>query len=142
VDAFREAIRDTFLGVSQPPVRADDVRRKQFSTHRLGYDKTEVEAFVEAAGLRLAAMESTDRPAGALVSGAILAGWAEWADSRRLTAHSLAAEVAGGCHRRGADRSTARVALRLCARILGGCVSLRTPRPSDTLGGSPVDDGR
>jgi DivIVA domain-containing protein len=40
-------------------VRSDDLRGKQFSTHRLGYDKTEVEAFVEAAGLRLAAMEST-----------------------------------------------------------------------------------
>ena len=26
-------------------------------------------------------MESTDRPAGPLVSGAILVGWAEWADS-------------------------------------------------------------
>jgi hypothetical protein len=26
VDAFREKIRDTFLGVRQPPVRADKVR--------------------------------------------------------------------------------------------------------------------
>ena len=30
VDAFREEIRDTFLGVNKPPVRADDVRGKQF----------------------------------------------------------------------------------------------------------------
>jgi DivIVA domain-containing protein len=83
VDAFRSAVRDTFLGVGEPPVRSDDLRGKQFSsTRRLGYDKKEVEAFVEAAGLRLAAMESTDRPeAGALVSGAILAGWAEWVES-------------------------------------------------------------
>jgi hypothetical protein len=82
VDAFRSAVRDTFLGVSEPAVRSDDLRGKQFSAHRLGYEKTEVEAFVEAAGLRLAAMESTDRPeAGALVSGAILAGWAEWVES-------------------------------------------------------------
>ena len=86
VDAFRSAVRDTFLGgavfwVSTPPVRSDDVRGKQFSTHRRGYDKKQVDAFLEAAGLRLAAMESTDRPAGPLVSGAILAGWAEWADS-------------------------------------------------------------
>jgi DivIVA domain-containing protein len=82
VDAFRSAVRDTFLGVGEPAVRSDDLRGKQFSAHRLGYDKTEVEAFVEAAGLRLAAMESTDRPeAGALVSGAILAGWAEWVES-------------------------------------------------------------
>jgi DivIVA domain-containing protein len=82
VDAFRSAVRDTFLGVSEPAVRSDDLRGKQFSSaRRLGYDKTQVEAFVEAAGLRLAAMESTDRPAGALVSGAILAGWAEWVES-------------------------------------------------------------
>jgi DivIVA domain-containing protein len=83
VDAFRSAVRDTFLGVREPAVRSDDLRRKQFSSaHLLGYDKTEVAAFVEAAGLRLAAMESTDRPeAGALVSGAILAGWAEWVES-------------------------------------------------------------
>jgi DivIVA domain-containing protein len=83
VDGFRSAVRDTFLGVGEPAVRSDEVRGKQFSTahHRLGYDKTEVEAFVEAAGLRLASMESTDRPAGALVSGAILAGWAEWVES-------------------------------------------------------------
>ena len=86
VDAFRSAVRDTFLGgavfwVSTPPVRSDDLRGKQFSTHRRGYDKKQVDAFLEAAGLRLAAMESTDRPAGPLVSGALLAAWAEWADS-------------------------------------------------------------
>jgi len=81
VDAFRRAVRDAFLGVSNPPVRSDDLRRTQFSTHRPGYDKKEVAAFLEAAGLRLAAMESTDRPVALLVSGAILAGWAEWADS-------------------------------------------------------------
>jgi DivIVA domain-containing protein len=81
VDAFRSAVRDTFLGVSGPPVRSDDVRGKQFSTHPHGYDETQVEAFLEAAGLRLAAIESTDRPAGPLVNGAILLGWAEWADS-------------------------------------------------------------
>jgi DivIVA domain-containing protein len=86
VDAFRSAVRDTFLGgavfwVSTPPVRSDDLRGKQFSTHRRGYDRTQVAAFLEAAGLRLAAMESTGRPAGLLVSDALLVGWAEWADS-------------------------------------------------------------
>jgi DivIVA domain-containing protein len=86
VDAFRSAVRDTFLGgavfwVSTPPVRSDELRGKQFSTHVRGYDKTQVAAFLEAAGLRLAAMESTDRPAGPLVSGALLVAWAEWADS-------------------------------------------------------------
>ena len=86
VDAFRSAVRDTFLGgavfwVSTPPVKSDDVRGKQFSTHRPGYDKKQVAAFLEAAGLRLAAMESTDRPDGPLVSDALLVAWAEWADS-------------------------------------------------------------
>ena len=86
VDAFRSAVRDTFLGgavfwVSTPPVKSDDIRGKQFSTHRPGYDKKQVDAFLEAAGIRLAAMESTDRPAGPLVSGALLVAWAEWADS-------------------------------------------------------------
>ena len=81
VDAFRSAVRDTFRGVNEPPVRANDVRRTQFPTHRRGYDKKEVSAFLEAAGLRLAAMESTYRPVAPLVSGAVLAGWAEWADS-------------------------------------------------------------
>jgi DivIVA domain-containing protein len=75
VHAFRSAVRDTFLGgavfwVSTSPVRSDDVRGKQFSTHRPGYDTKEVAAFLDAAGLRLAAMESTDRPAGPLVSDA------------------------------------------------------------------------
>ena len=71
VDAFRSAVRDTFLRLSGPAVKSDDVHGKQFSTHRRGYDKKQVAAFIEAAGLRLAAMESTDRPAGPLVSGAI-----------------------------------------------------------------------
>ena len=86
VDAFREEIRDTFLGATRSPVRADDVRDRQFSsTDGDGYNKTQVDAFLDAAGIRLAAMESTDRPAGALVSGSILAAWAEWADSARFS---------------------------------------------------------
>ena len=94
VDVFRSAVRETFLGgavfwVSTPPVRSDDVRGKQFSTHRPGYDKKQVAAFLDAAGIRLAAIESTDRPAGPLVSGALLAGWAEWADSTRFSTRRL-----------------------------------------------------
>src|SRR5215207_2793683 len=55
VDAFRSAVRDTFLGgavfwVSTPPVKSDDVRGKQFPTHRPGYDERQVAAFLEAAG--------------------------------------------------------------------------------------------
>jgi DivIVA domain-containing protein len=98
VDAFRSAVRDTFLGVSEPAVRSDDVHGKQFPTHRPGYHKKQVDAFLEAAGLRLAAMESTDRPAGRLVSDAILVAWAEWADSttfseRRWTSGYKATKV-------------------------------------------------
>jgi DivIVA domain-containing protein len=105
VDAFRSAVRDTFLGVSELAVRSGDVRGQQFSTHKRGYDKTQVDAFVKAAGLRLAAMEATDRPPEPLVTGTILtdgpAGqtqqdfqpprwaewfeWAEWADSTRFS---------------------------------------------------------
>jgi len=86
VDVFRIAVRDTFLPVLQPilrklPVRSDDVRGKQFSTHRPGYDEKQVAAFLDAASLRLAAMESTDKPEEPLASGATLAEWADWADS-------------------------------------------------------------
>jgi DivIVA domain-containing protein len=93
VDAFVRAIRDTFLGVSQPPVRAGNVRGKQFPStdaEHNGYDKKQVDAFLDAAGIRLAAMEATDRPAGPLAT-AVLAEWAEWADSTRFstTAHLL-----------------------------------------------------
>ena len=111
VDALRSAVRDTFLGVKPMiilgppemqrekkalslPVRSDEVRGKQFSTHERGYDKTQVDAFVEAAGLRLAAMESTDRPAGALVSGDILFGWAEWVESTTFETHPEAYDMA------------------------------------------------
>ena len=86
VDAFRKKIRDTFLGARRSPVRADKVRGKQFSTDDDDYDKKQVDAFLDAAGIRLAAMESTDRPEGPLVSGAI---WAKWADSTRFSTSRL-----------------------------------------------------
>jgi DivIVA domain-containing protein len=100
VDAFKERIRDTFLGASEPPVRAHSVRGKQFSSTDAdhgGYDKKQVAAFLDAASIRLAAMESTDlatmestdRPAGPLVSGALLAAWAEWADSTTFSTSRL-----------------------------------------------------
>ena len=90
MDAFRKKIRNTFLGTRRSPVKADKVRGKQFSSQSSeesrGYDKKQVDAFLDAAGIRLAAMESTDRPAGPLVSGAILA---EWADSTRFSTSRL-----------------------------------------------------
>jgi DivIVA domain-containing protein len=69
-------------------VKSDDVRGKQFpsTNDRPGYAKKQVAAFLDAAGIRLAAMESTDRPSGPLVSGAILA---EWADSTRFSTSRL-----------------------------------------------------
>jgi hypothetical protein len=97
VDAFREEIRDTFLGATRSPVKSDDVRGTQFSsttyfTHdepNNRYDKKQVAAFLDAAGIRLAAMESTDRQEGPLVSDAIHADWAEWADSTRFSTSRL-----------------------------------------------------
>lgn len=55
VDAFIEAVRDTFLGVRQPPLTADEIRTKMFMTTRLrpGYDEEEVDAFLGEAEARL-----------------------------------------------------------------------------------------
>ena len=65
VDAFLDAVRDTFLGVRQPPLTADEIRDKQFVTTRLrpGYDEEEVDAFLAEAELRLAAQASARRGA-------------------------------------------------------------------------------
>ena len=64
VDAFVEAIRQTFLGIREPPLTADEVREKRFSTIRLrpGYDEEEVDAFLDVVESRLAA-QASDRPA-------------------------------------------------------------------------------
>jgi DivIVA domain-containing protein len=90
-------------------VRSDDLHGKQFSTHRPGYDKKQVAAFLEAAGIRLAAMESTDRPAGPPASGAIHAEWAEWADSTRFQPLPAGG---GATRRRRSTRSGKRFAIR------------------------------
>jgi DivIVA domain-containing protein len=97
-----EEIRDTFLGATKSPAKfrrrlgqrssspewreiPNGVRGAHFSSPSSeglrGYDEKQVHALLDAAGIRLAAMESVDRPAGPLVSEAILAGWAAWADS-------------------------------------------------------------
>jgi len=57
VDAFADAIRDTFLGIREPSLTPDEIRTEQFSTTRLrpGYDEEEVDAFLDEAELRLAA---------------------------------------------------------------------------------------
>jgi DivIVA domain-containing protein len=67
VDAFLEAVRDTFLGVRQPPLTAEEIRVKMFSTTRLrpGYDEEEVDAFLEEVEARLReAEEATARSEG------------------------------------------------------------------------------
>jgi DivIVA domain-containing protein len=68
VDAVVEAIRQTFLGIRQPPLTADEIRHKQFSTTRLhrGYDIDEVDAFLEAVELRLAAVTRPEGHGGLL----------------------------------------------------------------------------
>jgi DivIVA domain-containing protein len=57
VDAFLDAIRDTFLGIREPSLTPHEIRTKRFPTTRLrpGYDEEEVDAFLDAAELRLAA---------------------------------------------------------------------------------------
>jgi len=78
VDAFREELRDTFLGVRQPPVVSGHVRGKQFSTQRPGYGTQQVDVFIEKAAWRLAAMESTDKsvPVPNPSDPGSIAGWA------------------------------------------------------------------
>ena len=61
VDAFRQEIRDTFLGVRQPPLTSDEARDKRFRMARRGYDVVQVDAFFDEAEQRLAAMRPTDR---------------------------------------------------------------------------------
>ena len=68
VDAFREAIRDTFLGVSRSPLTWRAPPGKQFTTTRRlrpGYDPEQVDAFLDKAEPRLAAMRATDKGATA-----------------------------------------------------------------------------
>ena len=61
VDAFQEQLGDTFLGVREPPVMPDSARGERFSTHTRGYDTRQVDAFLDTAAWRLAAMRATDK---------------------------------------------------------------------------------
>lgn len=61
VDAFRQEIRDTFLGVLQPPLTWDEVCDKRFRMARRGYEVEQVDAFFDEAEQRLAAMRPTYR---------------------------------------------------------------------------------
>jgi DivIVA domain-containing protein len=61
VDAFRSAVRDTFLGVRQPLLTLDEARDKRFTLTRRGYDVQKVDAFLDQAEQRLAAMRPTGK---------------------------------------------------------------------------------
>ena len=63
VDAFVEAIRDTFHGVRRPPLTWPAAHGKQFTTTRPGYDMEQVDAFLDKAEPRLAAIRATDQGA-------------------------------------------------------------------------------
>jgi DivIVA domain-containing protein len=66
VDAFREAVRDTFLGVSRSPLTWRGPPGKQFTTARglrPGYDPEQVDAFLDEAEPGLAAMRAADKGA-------------------------------------------------------------------------------
>ena len=68
VDAFLDAIRDTFLGVGRSPLTWRAPPGKQFTTTRRlrpGYDPEQVDAFLDKAEPRLAAMRATDKGATA-----------------------------------------------------------------------------
>ena len=57
VDAFQQEIRDTFLGIKQPPLTLDEANDKRFRmARRRGYDVVQVDAFCDEAEQKLAAM--------------------------------------------------------------------------------------
>jgi DivIVA domain-containing protein len=58
VDAFRQEIRDTFLGVRQPLLTSDEAHDKRFTLTRQGYKVEQVDAFFDQAEQRLAAMRA------------------------------------------------------------------------------------
>ena len=71
VDAFRDAIRDTFLGVSRSPLTWRAPPGKQFTTTRRlrpGYDPEEVDAFLDKAEPRLAAIRRIDPVSGTILT--------------------------------------------------------------------------
>ena len=122
VDAFLEAIRQTFLGIREPSLTTDEIRNKQFSTTRLrpGYDEEEVDAFLDAAELRLAAQVSDRRGASA-------------ARQRSVAADLTAGAVPVRCLECGAESTgTAQV----CARCGAPVAQQPSLTPDAAAGGS------
>lgn len=122
VDAFAEAIRQTFLGIREPPLTADEIRDKRFSITRLrpGYDEEEVDAFLDVVELRLAAQVS-DRPG------------ASAARQESVAADLAAGAVPVRCLECGAESAgTAQV----CARCGAPVAQQRSLTPAPVAGGS------
>ena len=103
VDAFADAIRDTFLGIREPSLTPDEIRNKQFSTTRLrpGYDEEEVDAFLDRG--RIEAGSSGSARASPPSSGPWRArpggrpaGWAQWPLSALITVGIATALVVMG----------------------------------------------
>jgi DivIVA domain-containing protein len=71
VDAFLDALRDTFAGVSMEPLRPADVRTVQFGTTRFrtGYDEEEVDAFLDEVELKLSTLPNSANSGFAAPSG-------------------------------------------------------------------------
>ena len=122
VDAFVEAIRQTFLGIREPSLTAEEIRNKQFSTTRLrpGYDEEEVDAFLDVVELRLAAQGSDRRGASA-------------AGHRAVAADLAAGAVPISCLECGAESAgTAQV----CARCGAPVAQQPSLTPDAAAGGS------
>ncbi len=106
VDAFLNAIRDTFLGMREPSLTPDEIRTKQFSTTRLrpGYDEEEVDAFLDEAELRLAA-QANARPHAAQQRSVAADPAAGAVQIRCLECGAESAEATEVCARCGAPAS-------------------------------------
>jgi DivIVA domain-containing protein len=124
VDAFANAIRDTFLGMREPSLTPDEIRTKQFSTTRVrpGYDVEEVDAFLDEAELRLAAR------AGAR---------AHAARQRSTAADPAAGAVQITCLECGADSAEA---TEVCARC-GAPASYQPPAADPAVARRAVYSG-
>jgi DivIVA domain-containing protein len=134
VDAFLRDIQDTFLGIREPSLTPDEIRKKQFSTTRLrpGYDEEEVDAFLDEAESRLAAQLSARRevPAAGPESGAADPA-AEPVQIRCLECGAESAEAARVCARCGAPVALQRsVAAGLAAGAVSDTASWAGPADS------------
>ena len=68
VDALVSAIRDEFHGVRRPPLTWPVAHGQRFTTTRSGYDVKEVDAFLDKAEPRLAAIRGIDPVSGTILT--------------------------------------------------------------------------